>query len=99
MLMVLFMRGAFSMHDVEMASYSLMAYGMVYSVLCWLKYSHQVITPCQDTKTPVRYGIIAMITNMGFNLLFAILLICWIGDCDFNVSIAQRHFTLSRICI
>jgi putative peptidoglycan lipid II flippase len=72
MLMVLFMRGAFSMHDVEMASYSLMAYGsgllsfMLIKVLAPGYYSRQ------DTKTPVRYGIIAMITNMGFNLLFAI---------------------------
>ncbi|MCU8041071.1 murein biosynthesis integral membrane protein MurJ [Shewanella oncorhynchi] len=72
MLMVLFMRGAFSLHDVEMASYSLMAYGsgllsfMLIKVLAPGYYSRQ------DTKTPVRYGIIAMITNMGFNLLFAI---------------------------
>lgn len=72
MLMVLFMRGAFSVHDVEMASYSLMAYGsgllsfMLIKVLAPGYYSRQ------DTKTPVRYGIIAMITNMGFNLLFAV---------------------------
>jgi putative peptidoglycan lipid II flippase len=72
MLMVLFMRGAFSINDVEMASYSLMAYGsgllsfMLIKVLAPGYYSRQ------DTKTPVRYGIIAMITNMGFNLLFAI---------------------------
>lgn len=72
MLMVLFMRGAFSITDVEMASYSLMAYGsgllsfMLIKVLAPGYYSRQ------DTKTPVRYGIIAMITNMVFNLLFAI---------------------------
>ncbi len=72
MLMVLFMRGAFSIEDVEMASYSLMAYGsgllsfMLIKVLAPGYYSRQ------DTKTPVRYGIIAMITNMGFNLIFAI---------------------------
>lgn len=72
MLMVLFMRGAFSITDVEMASYSLIAYGsgllsfMLIKVLAPGYYSRQ------DTKTPVRYGIIAMITNMGFNLLFAI---------------------------
>ncbi|MEJ6519516.1 murein biosynthesis integral membrane protein MurJ [Shewanella bicestrii] len=72
MLMVLFMRGAFSIQDVEMASYSLMAYGsgllsfMLIKVLAPGYYSRQ------DTKTPVRYGIIAMITNMGFNLIFAI---------------------------
>ncbi|WP_299492206.1 murein biosynthesis integral membrane protein MurJ [uncultured Shewanella sp.] len=71
MLMVLFMRGAFSFEDVEMASYSLMAYGsgllsfMLIKVLAPGYYSRQ------DTRTPVRYGIIAMISNIGLNLLFA----------------------------
>lgn len=72
MLMVLFMRGAFTANDVDMASYSLMAYGsgllsfMLIKVLAPGYYSRQ------DTKTPVRYGIIAMVTNMGFNLIFAV---------------------------
>lgn len=72
MLMVLFMRGAFSYNDVEMASYSLMAYGsgllsfMLIKILAPGYYSRQ------DTRTPVRYGIIAMVSNMVFNLIFAI---------------------------
>ncbi|MGP1719284.1 murein biosynthesis integral membrane protein MurJ [Shewanella frigidimarina] len=72
MLMVLFMRGAFSLNDVEMASYSLVAYGcgllsfMMIKVLAPGYYSRQ------DTKTPVKYGIIAMVSNMVFNLIFAI---------------------------
>ncbi|MCL1141463.1 murein biosynthesis integral membrane protein MurJ [Shewanella gaetbuli] len=72
MLMVLFMRGAFSITDVEMASYSLIAYGsgllsfMLIKVLAPGYYSRQ------DTKTPVKFGIIAMISNMAFNLIFAI---------------------------
>ncbi|QYJ85263.1 murein biosynthesis integral membrane protein MurJ [Shewanella mesophila] len=69
MLMVLFMRGAFTLDDVDMASYSLMAYGsgllsfMLIKVLAPGYYSRQ------DTKTPVRYGIIAMVSNMVFNLI------------------------------
>ncbi|GIU27283.1 murein biosynthesis integral membrane protein MurJ [Shewanella sp. MBTL60-007] len=72
MLMVLFMRGAFSYEDVEMASYSLMAYGsgllsfMLIKILAPGYYSRQ------DTRTPVRFGIIAMVSNMVFNLIFAI---------------------------
>ncbi|KVX03459.1 murein biosynthesis integral membrane protein MurJ [Shewanella frigidimarina] len=72
MLMVLFMRGAFSLNDVEMSSYSLVAYGcgllsfMMIKVLAPGYYSRQ------DTKTPVKYGIIAMVSNMVFNLIFAI---------------------------
>lgn len=70
MLMVLFMRGAFTINDVNMASYSLMAYGsgllsfMLIKVLAPGYYSRQ------DTRTPVRYGIIAMVSNMVFNLIF-----------------------------
>ncbi len=70
MLMVLFMRGEFTLDDVHMASYSLMAYGsgllsfMMIKVLAPGYYSRQ------DTKTPVRYGIIAMVSNMVFNLIF-----------------------------
>ncbi|NLS12237.1 murein biosynthesis integral membrane protein MurJ [Vibrio sp. SM6] len=71
MLMVLFMRGEFSPNDVEAASLSLFAYAsgllnfMLIKVLAPGYYSRQ------DTKTPVRYGIIAMVTNMGFNLILA----------------------------
>lgn len=72
MLTVLFMRGEFTSDDVVMASYSLIAYScgllsfMLIKVLAPGYYSRQ------DTKTPVRYGIIAMVSNMGFNIIFAI---------------------------
>jgi len=71
MLMVLFMRGEFSSQDVHQASLSLFAYAsgllnfMLIKVLAPGYYSRQ------DTKTPVKYGIIAMVTNMVFNAIFA----------------------------
>ncbi|WP_322803618.1 murein biosynthesis integral membrane protein MurJ [Vibrio alfacsensis] len=71
MLMVLFMRGEFSPQDVHQASLSLLAYAsgllnfMLIKVLAPGYYSRQ------DTKTPVKYGIVAMITNMVFNAIFA----------------------------
>ncbi|WP_413283802.1 murein biosynthesis integral membrane protein MurJ [Vibrio sp. MA40-2] len=71
MLMVLFMRGEFSAYDVQQASMSLFAYAsgllnfMLIKVLAPGYYSRQ------DTKTPVKYGIIAMTANMGFNVIFA----------------------------
>ena len=73
MLMVLFMRGEFTPHDVQQASFSLLAYAcgllnfMLIKVLAPGYYSRQ------DTKTPVRYGIIAMASNMVFNAIFAYL--------------------------
>jgi putative peptidoglycan lipid II flippase len=71
MLMVLFMRGEFTPHDVEQASLSLLAYAsgllnfMLIKVLAPGYYSRQ------DTKTPVKYGIVAMVSNMVFNAIFA----------------------------
>ncbi|CAM3012250.1 murein biosynthesis integral membrane protein MurJ [Vibrio rarus] len=71
MLMVLFMRGEFGVHEVLQSSYSLIAYAsgllnfMLIKVLAPGYYSRQ------DTKTPVRYGIIAMTSNMLFNIIFA----------------------------
>ncbi|KFZ28326.1 multidrug transporter MurJ [Pseudidiomarina atlantica] len=72
MLMVLFMRGEFTPEDARFASYSLYAYGsgllsfMLVKVLATGFYSRQ------DTKRPVKYGIIAMVSNMLFNVIFAI---------------------------
>lgn len=72
MLRVLFMRGEFDVQDVSMASMSLWAYGsgllsfMLVKVLAPGYYSRQ------DTKTPVKYGIIAMLSNMVLNIIFAI---------------------------
>ncbi|KLN64228.1 murein biosynthesis integral membrane protein MurJ [Vibrio sp. VPAP30] len=71
MLMVLFMRGEFTPQDVNHASMSLVAYAsgllnfMLIKVLAPGYYSRQ------DTKTPVKYGIIAMVTNMVFNAILA----------------------------
>ncbi|MFT6984489.1 MAG: putative peptidoglycan lipid II flippase [Psychromonas sp.] len=72
MLRVLFMRGEFDMQDVSMASMSLWAYAsgllsfMMVKVLAPGYYSRQ------DTRTPVKYGVIAMVSNMVLNIIFAI---------------------------
>ncbi|MCW8994447.1 MAG: murein biosynthesis integral membrane protein MurJ [Psychromonas sp.] len=72
MLRVLFMRGEFALQDVSMAAMSLWAYGsgllsfMLVKVLAPGYYSRQ------DTRTPVKYGIIAMLSNMLLNIIFAI---------------------------
>lgn len=72
MLRVLFMRGEFDMQDVSMSAMSLWAYAsgllsfMLVKVLAPGYYSRQ------DTKTPVKFGIIAMLSNMVLNIIFAI---------------------------
>jgi len=72
MLRVLFMRGEFDIQDVSMSAMSLWAYAsgllsfMLVKVLAPGYYSRQ------DTKTPVKFGIIAMVSNMLLNVIFAI---------------------------
>lgn len=73
MLMVLFMRGEFSPADVEQASLSLLAYASGLLNFMLIKVLAPGYYARQDTKTPVRYGIIAMLTNMVFNAIFAYL--------------------------
>ncbi|MCB5162054.1 murein biosynthesis integral membrane protein MurJ [Marinomonas algarum] len=65
----IFYRGALTVNDVTMAAQSLQAYslGLVFMMLI------KVLAPGyyarQDVKTPVRIGIIAMVSNMVFNLI------------------------------
>ncbi|WP_299018888.1 murein biosynthesis integral membrane protein MurJ [uncultured Photobacterium sp.] len=73
MLMVLFMRGEFSPADVEQASLSLLAYASGLLNFMLIKVLAPGYYARQDTKTPVRYGIVAMVTNMVFNAIFAYL--------------------------
>lgn len=71
MLMVLFMRGEFSATDVDAAALSLIAYSCGLLNFMLIKVLAPGYFARQDTKTPVRYGIIAMVSNMVLNLIFA----------------------------
>nr|WP_232313527.1 murein biosynthesis integral membrane protein MurJ [Enterovibrio coralii] len=71
MLMVLFMRGEFGASDVDAASLSLIAYSSGLLNFMLIKVLAPGYYARQDTKTPVRYGIVAMVSNMVFNLIFA----------------------------
>ncbi|MBS6000509.1 MAG: murein biosynthesis integral membrane protein MurJ [Haemophilus haemolyticus] len=69
MLLTLFMRGNFMLNDVHAASYSLWAFNAGLLSFMLIKILANGYYARQDTKTPVRIGIIAMVSNMGFNLL------------------------------
>ncbi len=71
MLMVLFMRGEFSLYDVNQSAMSLWALSGGLLNFMLIKIFAPGYYARQDTKTPVRYGIITMITNMFFNAIFA----------------------------
>lgn len=70
-IMVLFMRGEFSQYEVLQVSFALFSYlaGLL-SFMC-IKVFAPAYYARQDTKTPVKIGIIAMVTNMAFNLMLA----------------------------
>lgn len=72
MLRVLFMRGEFDMQDVSMASMSLFAYGSGLLSFMMVKVLAPGYYARQDTKTPVKFGIIAMVSNMVLNIIFAL---------------------------
>ncbi|MCU4676288.1 murein biosynthesis integral membrane protein MurJ [Catenovulum sp. 2E275] len=69
MLMALFMRGEFTAMDAAQSKLSLMAYssGLLFFML--IKVLATGFFARQDTKTPVKIGIRAMLANMVFNLI------------------------------
>lgn len=71
-LSVIFERGAFTSNDVSMAGMSLLAYASGLVSFMLIKIFAPGYYARQDTKTPVKFGIIAMIANMAFNVIFAI---------------------------
>lgn len=69
MLLTLFMRGEFRLTDVQAAALSLWAFNAGLLSFMLIKILANGYYARQDTKTPVKIGIIAMVSNMGFNIL------------------------------
>ncbi|OUR85070.1 murein biosynthesis integral membrane protein MurJ [Colwellia psychrerythraea] len=70
-IMVLFMRGEFDQQTVLQVSMALFAYLSGLLSFMFIKILAPGYYARQDTKTPVKIGIIAMVANMIFNLLLA----------------------------
>lgn len=78
LLFTLFQHGAFTAHDVEMASMSLSALALGLPAFALVKILAPAFYARQNTKTPVRAGIISMIASMLLNVIFiAALLVLW----------------------
>ena len=69
-LVAMFRYDAFTMGDVEMTALSLSAYALGLPAFIAVKVLAPGFFARQDTSTPVRIGIIAMVANMVLNLLF-----------------------------
>jgi len=69
MLSTLFQYGAFDERDVVMAGRSLVAYATGLSAFIFIKILAPGFYAKQDTRTPVRIGIIAMCSNVLLNII------------------------------
>lgn len=69
MLCTLFQYGEFSGHDVELSSYALVAYSFGLLGFTLIKILAPGFYSRQNTKTPVKIGIIAMVSNMVLNVI------------------------------
>ena len=69
MLTTLFQYKAFSANDVVMASHSLVAYALGLPAFIFIKVLASAFFSRQDTKSPVKFGVIAMLVNVVLNLV------------------------------
>ncbi|WNK20597.1 murein biosynthesis integral membrane protein MurJ [Halomonas piscis] len=68
LLITLFHYGAMTEQDIHMAAMSLRAYALGLPAFMLIKVLAPGFFARQDTKTPVKVGMVAMVANMGFNL-------------------------------
>lgn len=68
----LFHHGKFSAHDVAMSAMALQALSGGILAFMLIKVFAPGYFSRQDTRTPVKIGIIAMVANMGFNLILVL---------------------------
>jgi len=73
----LFQYGEFTASDTYLASLSLMAYIFGLPAFIMIKVLAPGYYARQDTRTPVRIGIIAMVTNMVMNIAFVVPLVIY----------------------
>ena len=74
----LFQHGRFTAHDVDMVGLSLAALSFGLPAFALVKVLAPAFYARQDTKTPVRAGVAAMLANMLLNVLFVgALLLAW----------------------
>ena len=69
MIATLFQSSVFDAHDVEMAQQSLWAYSLGLLPFMLIKTLAPGFYSRQDTKTPVRIAVIAMVSNMVLNII------------------------------
>jgi len=72
LLTTIFFGGEFGLEDVRMATLSLVAYSLGLLGFTLVKILAPGYYARQDTRTPVRIGVVALLVNMLLNLLFVV---------------------------
>jgi putative peptidoglycan lipid II flippase len=71
-LATLFYYGEFSRHDLQMSTYSLITYSFGLLSFMQVKILAPGFYARQDTRTPVRFAMVSIAVNMGFNLVVVV---------------------------
>ena len=87
-LVTLFQYGALTPHDIDMAALSLRAYSAGLVAFMLVKILAPGFYAREDTATPVRIGIIAMVANMVMNLLFVLPLLWYFNIGHVGLALA-----------
>jgi len=87
-LVTLFQYGALTAFDVEMAALSLRAYSLGLIAFMLVKVLAPGFYARKDTATPVRFGIVAMVSNMVMNVLFTLPLMYFWGIGHMGLALA-----------
>ncbi|MEE4638477.1 MAG: murein biosynthesis integral membrane protein MurJ [Wenzhouxiangella sp.] len=80
----LFHYGAFEMTDVRMAALALMVYCLGLPAFIGVKILAPAYFSRQDTRTPVRIAVTALVANMVLNVIFVLALTHYLADGDFS---------------
>jgi putative peptidoglycan lipid II flippase len=83
----LFLYGAFQPEDVRMAGFALLAYCFGLPAFIGVKILAPAYFARQDTRTPVRIAITALVANMVLNIVFVIVLSWHLAGRDFGAGV------------
>ncbi len=86
-IVALFQYGAFAPEDVRMASLALMAYCLGLPAFIGVKILAPGFFSRQDTRTPVRIAVTALVVNMGLNVVFVLGITWHLAGGDFGAGL------------
>ncbi|MEE4304831.1 MAG: murein biosynthesis integral membrane protein MurJ [Wenzhouxiangella sp.] len=84
LVITLFHHGAFTDRDATMAAWALLAYCLGLPAFIGVKILAPAYFSRQDTKTPVKVAVIALVANMGLNVVFVVAIAQWLAGGDYT---------------